>query len=585
MATNFKGLVRGLKNVVVQYEEIEIKVREATSNDSWGATTTLMSEIAQATNDHKEYNKLFAMLWKRLKDEGNVLHVQKAMILIEYLLRNGSDRFIRDVKDRVDDIDRLRSYKTRSSKLNDVDRARQVRRKAAALITLVSDEKRLLRERQTAERIKNVKNTAVSSDGSHGGGVDRVYDGTVLPPKESPPARESKGTFEDDPFSSKKKKTADPFDDDDDADDDFDDDPFSPKKPKRKPKKQLSEDPFADDPFSKAGGGAKKQPSVDPFGDDGGTSGGGDIFDDAPPAKSKGRKAKSKKGRKKQQQQQQLFNPVNEPAPQASAAAADTGGSLSALFSVVDISGGGAGQAQQQQQQQQQPVFNKQASVDFLGGGGAAPTSPQAGKYGGFARQPTEKKQDSISNLVNFGNIMEPRTQPQQKQRTTMQNMQASNIDLPFGQPSQPPPQRKPQMTQGGQGTDVFFDQKGAGLEALFGGGSTAPAPQPQRPQYNPQIGYGGGFQPQGMMMQQQQRQQPMMMGMRQQPQPTMGYNPYMQQQQQQPMMGGGYQQQPPVSSSHNPFMQPPMMMTQQQPQQQQQQQQQKNDAFQGLSW
>lgn len=39
------------KNVVIQYDPIEIKVREATSNDAWGAKTTLMAEIARATND------------------------------------------------------------------------------------------------------------------------------------------------------------------------------------------------------------------------------------------------------------------------------------------------------------------------------------------------------------------------------------------------------------------------------------------------------------------------------------------------------------------------------------------------------
>lgn len=65
------------KNAIVSYEPIEKLVREATSNDPWGAKSTLMAEIALATNDHTQYNKLFAMLWKRLNDDANVLHVQK----------------------------------------------------------------------------------------------------------------------------------------------------------------------------------------------------------------------------------------------------------------------------------------------------------------------------------------------------------------------------------------------------------------------------------------------------------------------------------------------------------------------------
>lgn len=47
------------------------------------------------------------------------------MILIEYLLRNGSDRFIRDVKDRIDTINNKKRYQARSSKIDDVERARQ----------------------------------------------------------------------------------------------------------------------------------------------------------------------------------------------------------------------------------------------------------------------------------------------------------------------------------------------------------------------------------------------------------------------------------------------------------------------------
>jgi hypothetical protein len=39
------------KEKALKYTEIEIKVRKATNNDNWGAMSTLMAEIAKATND------------------------------------------------------------------------------------------------------------------------------------------------------------------------------------------------------------------------------------------------------------------------------------------------------------------------------------------------------------------------------------------------------------------------------------------------------------------------------------------------------------------------------------------------------
>jgi hypothetical protein len=36
---------------VYQFEEIEVKVREATSSDRWGVTDSAMADIARATND------------------------------------------------------------------------------------------------------------------------------------------------------------------------------------------------------------------------------------------------------------------------------------------------------------------------------------------------------------------------------------------------------------------------------------------------------------------------------------------------------------------------------------------------------
>ncbi|GKT64285.1 ENTH domain-containing protein [Colletotrichum tofieldiae] len=44
-----KAGVRKVQNAVMNYTEMEAKVREATNNEPWGASSSLMQEIANGT--------------------------------------------------------------------------------------------------------------------------------------------------------------------------------------------------------------------------------------------------------------------------------------------------------------------------------------------------------------------------------------------------------------------------------------------------------------------------------------------------------------------------------------------------------
>ncbi|MCJ1484749.1 Epsin-3, clathrin recruitment and traffic between the Golgi and endosome [Schaereria dolodes] len=46
---DLKAGVRKVQNAVMNYTEMEAKVREATNNEPWGASSTLMQEIANGT--------------------------------------------------------------------------------------------------------------------------------------------------------------------------------------------------------------------------------------------------------------------------------------------------------------------------------------------------------------------------------------------------------------------------------------------------------------------------------------------------------------------------------------------------------
>lgn len=56
----------------------DTQVREATSNDPWGPSSSLMSEIADLTFNVVAFAEVMGMVWKRLNDSGkNWRHVYK----------------------------------------------------------------------------------------------------------------------------------------------------------------------------------------------------------------------------------------------------------------------------------------------------------------------------------------------------------------------------------------------------------------------------------------------------------------------------------------------------------------------------
>ena len=63
----------------------QVKVREATSNDPWGPSSTQMSEIADLTYNMVAFSEIMQMIWKRLNDHGkNWRHVYKSLLLLEH---------------------------------------------------------------------------------------------------------------------------------------------------------------------------------------------------------------------------------------------------------------------------------------------------------------------------------------------------------------------------------------------------------------------------------------------------------------------------------------------------------------------
>ncbi|XP_045146207.1 epsin-2 isoform X4 [Echinops telfairi] len=164
---------RQMKNIVNNYSEAEIKVREATSNDPWGPSSSLMTEIADLTYNVVAFSEIMSMVWKRLNDHGkNWRHVYKALTLLDYLIKTGSERVAQQCRENIFAIQTLKDFQyiDRDGK----DQGINVREKSKQLVALLKDEERLKAERaqalKTKERMAQVATGAGSNQITFGRG-------------------------------------------------------------------------------------------------------------------------------------------------------------------------------------------------------------------------------------------------------------------------------------------------------------------------------------------------------------------------------------------------------------------------------
>uniref|UniRef100_A0A4W4GH01 ENTH domain-containing protein n=1 Tax=Electrophorus electricus TaxID=8005 RepID=A0A4W4GH01_ELEEL len=159
--------VEDVTNVVMNYSEIESKVREATNDDPWGPSGQLMGEIAKATFMFEQFPEVMNMLWFRmLKDnKKNWRRVYKSLLLLAYLVRNGSERVVTSAREHLYDLRSIESYHCIDE--NGKDQGVNVRQKVKEMVEFVQDDDRLREERKKAKKNRD-KYIGVSSDSMGG---------------------------------------------------------------------------------------------------------------------------------------------------------------------------------------------------------------------------------------------------------------------------------------------------------------------------------------------------------------------------------------------------------------------------------
>ncbi|XP_008546784.1 epsin-2 isoform X2 [Microplitis demolitor] len=166
MQVNLAGIRRDILNLAHNYSLAQKLVRKATSNDPWGPSSTLMAEIADLTYNVVAFTEIMQMLWKRLNDHGkNWRHVYKALIVLDYLIKTGSEKVAQQCKENIFAIQTLKDFQYMDGIK---DQGINVREKAKQLVALLKDDERLRNERARALKAKERFAQSASGFGSDG---------------------------------------------------------------------------------------------------------------------------------------------------------------------------------------------------------------------------------------------------------------------------------------------------------------------------------------------------------------------------------------------------------------------------------
>ncbi|VDP42096.1 unnamed protein product [Schistosoma margrebowiei] len=104
---------RKLTNIMMNYTEAEMKVREATNDDMCCPSGRLLQKLADYTYTYETCLEVMSTLWKRMHPEDRLSwrKVYKSLVVLTFLLKNGSDYVLQSAQDHIYDIRTLESFR------------------------------------------------------------------------------------------------------------------------------------------------------------------------------------------------------------------------------------------------------------------------------------------------------------------------------------------------------------------------------------------------------------------------------------------------------------------------------------------
>ncbi|VUZ48407.1 unnamed protein product [Hymenolepis diminuta] len=172
-----KVWVDKIASAVMNYTELEIKVREATNDEPWGPHGKILNDLARETHDSEGLLEIMTMLFNRIFPENpnNWRRIYKGLTVLAHLLRNGSDRVYEIARDNIYNLRSLENYQCIDERGR--DHGSSVRIKAHEVVELLQDPEFLQSERQKALSSQKVYDGIGNNEAWSGNNYSSNYSG------------------------------------------------------------------------------------------------------------------------------------------------------------------------------------------------------------------------------------------------------------------------------------------------------------------------------------------------------------------------------------------------------------------------
>jgi len=161
-------------NQVKPKNEVETRVYEVLSHKNWGASSSVLNDIARDTYDPEKFPQVTRLMWDALENQRPAAWrlVFKGLSLLEHLIKNGSERCVDDARNHGHTIKALHQFNYYEGT---VDRGHGVREKSKQIAEIMGDDERIREERQKAKKLREKFGSAGATSSGGGGGQYAGY--------------------------------------------------------------------------------------------------------------------------------------------------------------------------------------------------------------------------------------------------------------------------------------------------------------------------------------------------------------------------------------------------------------------------
>ena len=135
---------------------------EVLSHKNWGASSSLMHEIARDTFDAERFYVVTRLMWEGMENQRPAAWkiVFKALTLLEFLVKNGAERCVDDARNHAHVLKAMGQFNYYEGT---IDRGLGVREKSKQIMEILGDDERIREERQKAKKLRQKFGTGATA--------------------------------------------------------------------------------------------------------------------------------------------------------------------------------------------------------------------------------------------------------------------------------------------------------------------------------------------------------------------------------------------------------------------------------------